>query len=36
MPASSKEFLDNQVTIECGFSLKGVCDMIRTYSQRQF
>ena len=30
---SSKEFLDNQATIECGFSLKRVCDMIITYSQ---
>ena len=29
----SKEFLDIQVTIECGFTLKCVCDMIRTYSQ---
>ena len=32
MPASSKEFLDIQATIECGFNLKCICDMIRTYS----
>ena len=31
-PASSKEFLDIQATIECGFTLKRVRDMIRTYS----
>ena len=31
-PASSKEFLDIQVTIECEFALKRVRDMIRTYS----
>ena len=31
-PASSKEFLDNQATIECGFTLKRVRDMIRTYN----
>ena len=31
-PVSSKEFLDNQATIECGFTLKCVRDMIRTYS----
>ena len=30
---SSKEFLDIQATIECGFTLKRVRDMIRTYSQ---
>ena len=29
----SKEFLDTQATIECGFSLKRVRDMIRTYRQ---
>ena len=28
---SSKEFLDIQATIECGFTLKRVRDMIRTY-----
>ena len=28
-----KEFLDIQATIECGFTLKRVRDMIRTYSQ---
>ena len=33
MPALSKEFLDIQATIECGFTLKHVCDMTRTYSQ---
>ena len=32
-PASSKEFLDIQATIECGFALKHVRNMIRTYSQ---
>ena len=32
-PVSSKEFLDIQATIECGFTLKRVRDMIRTYSQ---
>ena len=32
-PASSKEFLDIQATIECGFTLKHVRDMIKTYSQ---
>ena len=32
-PASSKEFLDIQATIECGFALKRVRDMTRTYSQ---
>ena len=31
-PASSKEFLDIYATIECGFALKRVRDMIRTYS----
>ena len=30
---SSKEFLDIQATIECGFTLKRVRDMIKTYSQ---
>ena len=34
-PALSKEFLDIQVTIECGFTLKRVHDMTRTYSQWQ-
>ena len=29
----SKEFLDIQATIECGFTLKHVRDMTRTYSQ---
>ena len=31
-PVSSKEFLDIQATIECGFTLKRVRDMIRTFS----
>ena len=30
---SSKEFLEMQATIECGFTLKRERDMIRTYSQ---
>ena len=33
MPASTKEFLDIQATIECRFTLKCVRDMIRIYSQ---
>ena len=32
-PALSKKFLDIQATIECGFSLKCVRDLIRKYSQ---
>ena len=32
-PVSSKEFLDIQAAIECGFSLKRVRNMIRTYTQ---
>ena len=32
-PASSKEFLDIQATTECGFSLKPIRDMTRTYNQ---
>ena len=32
-PVSSKEFLDIQAAIECGFTLKRVRDMITTYSQ---
>ena len=32
-PALSKEFLDIQATTECGFTLKRVCDMTRTYSR---
>ena len=31
-PVSSKEFLEIQTTIKCGFILKGVHGMIRTYS----
>ena len=33
-PASSKAFLDIQATIECGFTLKSVRDMTRTYSRK--
>ena len=33
-PVSSKEFLDIQATIECGFTLKHVCDTITTCSKR--
>ena len=32
-PVSIKEFLDIQATIECGFTLKRLQDMKRTYSQ---
>ena len=32
-PVSSKEFLDIQEATECGFTLKRVRDMIRTFSQ---
>ena len=32
-PASSKEFLDIQTTIECVITLKRVRDMTKTYSQ---
>ena len=35
-PASSKEFLDIQATIGCGFTLKRVRDMTRTYSNLIF
>ena len=31
--ATGFEFLDIQATIECGFTLKRVRDMIKTYSQ---
>ena len=31
-PASSKELLDIQAIIECGFTLKRIRDMTRTYS----
>ena len=34
VPVSSKEFLDIQATIECGFTLKRGCDMITAYSKR--
>ena len=33
VPASIKEFLEIQATTECGFALKQVRDMTRTYSQ---
>ena len=33
MPASSKKFLGIQGTIECGFTLKYMRNMIRTYRQ---
>ena len=33
-PASSKEFLGIQATIECGFTLKRVRDMTRIYNNR--
>ena len=36
MPVSSKEFLDIQATIEYGFTLKRVRDMIKKYSQQDF
>ena len=32
-PALNKEFLDIEAAIECGFTLKHLCDMRRTYSQ---
>ena len=32
-PVSSKDFLDIQATIECGFTLKRVHDMTRTHSR---
>ena len=35
-PASRKEFFYIQATIECGFTLKRVRHMTRTYSQRIF
>ena len=34
MPVLSKEVLEIQATIECGFTLRRVRDMIRTYSFR--
>ena len=33
VPAPSKESLDIQASIKCGFTVKRVRDMIRTYSQ---
>ena len=35
-PVSSKEFLDIQGTTECGFTLKRVRDMTRTYSHKKW
>ena len=35
-PVSSKEFLDIQATIECGFTLKRVRGMTSTYSHDDF
>ena len=35
-PVKSKDFLDIQATIECGFNLKHMRDMIRTYSRAIF
>ena len=32
VPVSNNEFLDIQVPIECRFTLKRVCNMIRTHS----
>ena len=32
-PVLNKEFLGIQATIECGFTLKRVGDIMRTYSQ---
>ena len=34
-PVSSMEFLNIQASIEYGFTLKRMCDMIKTYSQMQ-
>ena len=36
VPALSKKFVDIQATVECGFTLKRVCDMTRTYSHDGF
>ena len=33
MPVLAEMFLDIQATLECRFTLKRGCDMIRTYSQ---
>ena len=30
-PVSSKELLESQATTECRFTLKRVCDLIRTH-----
>ena len=32
-PVSRKELLNTQATVECGFTLKRMRDMIRTYNQ---
>ena len=34
-PVCSKEFLDIQATVECGFTRKHVGDMVKAYSQMQ-
>ena len=34
-PVSGKEFFDIQATTDCRFTLKGVCDMIRTHNPSQ-
>ena len=34
MPVLSKEFLDIQLSIVCGFTLKHVHDMIKTYRHK--
>ena len=34
MPVLSKEFLDIQLSIVCGFTLKHVDDMIKTYRHK--
>ena len=36
VPVSSKEFLDIQAAIGCGFTLKRVRDMIRIYSDKDY
>ena len=32
-PVLSKEFIDNQATTESRFTLKCICDMIKTHNQ---
>ena len=36
VPVSSKEFLDIQAAIGCGFTLKRVRDIIRIYSDKDY